>query len=205
MSLGPASCSLWLGGGGQESGIWGSSGLGLTILIPGQSKMPPPAPRKHRRPRPTPDGHGPWLQLPSPGPAGLLNPLPASAALPSSILWALGQGWAADRAASRRGLKFAPAHALWAHQTPGGRAPRPHLPVTRGSPAPIHPPCPTSPGRGQSSPIPSTGVYQIPPFVLRNLISFLVQPRFTEHFTIGGRPSRSLDPPGSRGSRPILG
>ena len=77
VSLGPAPCSLWLGGEGQESGLWGSSGLGLTILISGQSKMRPPAPRKHGRPRPTPDDHGPWLPLHSPGPAGLLNPLPA--------------------------------------------------------------------------------------------------------------------------------
>ena len=47
------------------------------------------------------------------------------------------------------------------------------------------------------SPIPSTGVYQIPPFVLQNLISFFGPPMVSKHFTIGTRP-------GSRGSRPTL-
>lgn len=67
---------------------------------------------------------------------------------------------------------------LWAHEDSGGHVPRPHLPVTRGSLAPLHPALPHLPGQGAKQPHSSIGVYQIPPFVLQNLLSFLIQPRF---------------------------
>ena len=192
-----------------------------------------------------PDDHEPRLQLCSPGPGGSPTHSHPSAALLSSVMWTLGRRVEADdRAAHRSNLKLAPAHALRPHEGPlGSRGLReaicPGLTCLshRAAWPPSTSPCPTSPGKGQSnpipstvvsdsvrphrrqpprpprpwdspgkntgvglpfpSPIPSTGVYQIPPFVLQNLISFFGPPMVSKHFTIGTRP-------GSRGSRPTL-
>lgn len=95
-----------------------------------------------------------------------------------SVTWTLQLGWGQLTALPAEGALDLPQYTPPASGGPsgltktlGGHPPQPHLPVTQGSLAPIHPPCPTSPGRGQSNPIPSTGIYQIPPFSLQNLIS----------------------------------
>lgn len=87
--------------------------------------------------------------------------------------------------------------ALWAPEDSGGHAPRPHLPVTRGSLTPP-PPGPASPSRagGKATPffyrrLPNPSFYSTE-------FTFSFGPAtVSEHFTIGARP-------GSTGSRPTL-
>ena len=197
--LGPAPCSLWLG-----------QGAGIRPL--GQQQLR----ADHSHPRTVQDApHLPPGNTEDPGPClTTMSPACSSTALaqrgspthsrPSTALLS-GGGWRQITALPTEAILNLPQHmpsglgrALWAHEDSG----RPYATASpachTGQPGP-HPPAPAPPprGRGQSNPIPSTGVYQIPPFVLQNLISFFGPPTVSEHFTIGTRP-------GSKGSRPTL-
>ena len=163
---GPHALLSVAGARGRNQASGAAAAQGQPFSPQDSPRCPPLAPRKHGRPRPMPDDHEPRLQLCSPGPGGSPTHSHPSAALLSSVMWTLGQRVEADdRAAHRSNLKLAPAHALRPHEGPlGSRGLReaicPGLTCLshRAAWPPSTSPCPTSPGKGQSNPIPSTVV-----------------------------------------------